>query len=80
MGWIFPLHQGDSYILQRVEDIVKVVQTVSKFPVHVELWMKGSHEDVALPRQRRWRCLYFDSMSPSSENECSGSHEASEIG
>lgn len=30
--------------------------------------------------QRSCRSLYLDSVSPSSENECSGSHDASEIG
>jgi hypothetical protein len=46
VGWVFPFHQSDSYILQLVEDIVEEVQTVSKFPVHVVVWVKGRHENV----------------------------------
>ena len=77
MRQVVPFHQGDSYIFQVVKNFVNYLQTVDKFPVHVELWVKRRHGCMS---QRLCRRLYCVNMLPSFENTCSGSHEASVIG
>ena len=75
---VLPFHQGDSYILQVVENFVNYLQTIYKFPVDVVLWVTRRH-GVGMS-QRLCRRLYCANVSPSFENACSGSHEASVIG
>ena len=75
---VLPLHQGDFYILQVVEDFVNYLQTLNKFPVDVVFRVTRRH-GVGMS-QRLCRRLYCASVLPSFENACSGSHEASVIG
>ena len=75
---ILPFHQGDSYIFQVVENFPDYLQAIDKFPVHVELGVTRRH-GVGMS-QRLCRRLYCANVSPSFENACSGSHEASVIG
>jgi len=75
---VLPFHQGDSYIVQVVENFVNYLQTSDKFPVDVVLWVTRGH-GVGMS-QRLCRRLYCANVSPSFENACSGSHEASVIG
>ena len=75
---VLPFHQRDSYILQVVKNLVNYLQTLNKFPVDVVFRVTRRH-GVGMS-QRLCRHLYCASMSPSFENACSGSHEASVIG
>ena len=71
---------ADSYILQVIKDSMQHFQAEIEFPVLVDLLVKRRHSVGMVWGQRLCRSLYCVRMLPSSENTCSGSHEASEIG
>ena len=68
------------YIVQVNEDFIDYFKVVVHFFVDVVLWIECHRVGQEVFYQKSCQSLYCFRVSPSSENTCSSSHEASEIG
>ena len=78
--YTYPSFQCVLYIVQVNEDFIDYLKVIIHFFVDVVLCVECHRVGQEVFYRRSCRSLYCFRVSPSSENTCSGSHEASEIG
>ena len=78
--YVYSSFQCVLYIVQVNEVFIDYLKVVVHFFVDVVLWIECHCVGQEVFYQRLCQSLYCFRVSPSSENTCSGFHEASEIG